>query len=132
MHPRAADIVLAAREWVGVAYRHQGRTRHGIDCIGLPLVVCWALGLYQGDSRQYPRRAIDDRLRDQVAAICTELAEPTPGCVLLFRWQSHVQHCAIYTGDTMIHSHLPNRRVVEHGYAGAWLRVTHSAWRLPA
>ena len=29
------EIVAAARDWVGVPYRHQGRTRNGIDCIGL-------------------------------------------------------------------------------------------------
>ena len=31
------EIVDAARNWVGVPYRHQGRTRNGIDCVGLLL-----------------------------------------------------------------------------------------------
>mgnify|MGYP000170962720 CR=1 FL=1 len=132
MHPRADEFVKVARTWAGVPYRHQGRTRHGVDCIGLPLVVWWEMGLCHGDYRQYPRRATDDRLRDLVATSCTDIPTPEPGCLLLFRWQRHVQHCAIYTGDTMIHAHLPNRRVVEHSYAGPWPRVTESAWRLPA
>ena len=29
-------VVAEARTWIGVKWRHQGRTREGVDCIGLP------------------------------------------------------------------------------------------------
>jgi cell wall-associated NlpC family hydrolase len=32
-------IVSAARSWLGVPWRHQGRTRQGVDCAGLVVLV---------------------------------------------------------------------------------------------
>lgn len=40
-----ADIVAEARTWIGVPFRHQGRSRDGVDCIGLPVCVRAALGI---------------------------------------------------------------------------------------
>ena len=37
-------IIKAARSWVGVKYRHQGRGRKGIDCVGLLIEVCKDVG----------------------------------------------------------------------------------------
>ena len=44
------DIVAAARGWLGVPWRHQGRSRAGVDCVGLVVVVCRSLGLSDHDS----------------------------------------------------------------------------------
>lgn len=126
-----ADVITAARGWLNVRYRHQGRTRHGVDCIGLVLVVCRELGLTDVEFRQYPRVARDDTLQQQIARHCTRIEAPEPGCVVLFRWGQHVQHCGIYTGDTLIHAMVRLKRVREHGYRGLWTRLAHSYWRLP-
>jgi cell wall-associated NlpC family hydrolase len=50
-----ADIVAAARGWIGVPWRHQGRSRAGVDCVGLIVVVCRELGLSDYDSTVYGR-----------------------------------------------------------------------------
>ena len=36
---RRRDIVAAARSWIGTPYRHQGRGRAGLDCVGLLVEV---------------------------------------------------------------------------------------------
>ena len=50
-----SDIVTAARGWLGVPWRHQGRNEHGVDCVGLLVVVARALGLSDYDSAAYGR-----------------------------------------------------------------------------
>lgn len=37
--PTAEEFVTAARELIGAPFQHQGRTKNGIDCVGL---VLWA------------------------------------------------------------------------------------------
>jgi cell wall-associated NlpC family hydrolase len=44
--PSAADIVAAARSYLGSQFRHQGRTRAGVDCAGLIICVAHDCGLY--------------------------------------------------------------------------------------
>ena len=46
-------IVAAARSWLGVPWRHQGRARQGIDCAGLVVLVGRGLGLTDYDTAAY-------------------------------------------------------------------------------
>ena len=39
------QIVAEARSWIGVPWRHQGRNRSGVDCVGLAIAVSRALGV---------------------------------------------------------------------------------------
>ena len=43
-------IVAAARTWLGVPWRHQGRTRQGVDCAGLVVLVGRGLGPAIGEN----------------------------------------------------------------------------------
>lgn len=53
----ADAIVAEARTWLGVPWRHQGRSRAGVDCAGLVVLVARALELADYDSTAYGRRA---------------------------------------------------------------------------
>ena len=53
----ADAIVAEARTWLGVPWRHQGRSRAGVDCAGLVVLVARALELADHDSTAYGRRA---------------------------------------------------------------------------
>lgn len=45
-----ADVVRAARDWIGTPYIHQHRAkRHGVDCVGLVIGVARELGLVAPD-----------------------------------------------------------------------------------
>ena len=35
----SAKIIEAARGWVGTKWRHQGRSKRGIDCVGLVIKI---------------------------------------------------------------------------------------------
>ena len=40
-----AQVVACSRSFIGVPFRHMGRDRMGLDCIGLPLAVMRELGI---------------------------------------------------------------------------------------
>lgn len=45
-----ADVVAAARDWIGTPYIHQHRMKgHGVDCVGLVIGVARELGLVAPD-----------------------------------------------------------------------------------
>lgn len=132
----AADLIATAREWVGVPWVHQGRSRTGIDCLGLLIVVGQAHGLIGPHERwtQYRRTPSGGEL---VAALDVRLersAELEPGCVMLIRGAVEPQHVAFCAGETMIHawSRAPKRpRVVHHRIDTRWRRLTVGTYRIP-
>jgi cell wall-associated NlpC family hydrolase len=126
------QIIAEARQWVGVPFRHQGRARSGIDCVGLPIVVGQALGvLSRGlDVANYGRLPSAE-LVERLTQHCSRLPAPVPGSLVAIAWTRTAAHVALCAGDTLIHAYESVGRVVEHGYRGRWLKLTHSAWALP-
>lgn len=132
---KASDFVALVRTFVGVKFRHQGRSRHGVDCAGL-FVAAMREGACLPAAFRDPEgygRLPSTELIAMVAKFCTPVASPEPACLVLLRWPLHADpsHLALCTGPTLIHAYAFARRVVEHGYRGAWLRDTHSLYRLP-
>ena len=131
-----ADVVTEARRWLGVPYVHQGRTRYGVDCIGLVICVRHAVEAWPAalrEVRNYARRPADALLVDRIAAHCQRIEAPEDGCVILVRWPNHAHatHTALYAGGHLIHAYQFAGRVVETGHRAHWLRDTDSYWRLP-
>ena len=125
-------IVEEARKWVGVPYLHQGRSRAGIDCVGLPIVVGQSLGLLpvRFEIANYGRLPAAELL-ERLTRYCKQIARPVPGCLVAVAWTKTAAHVAVCTGETLIHSYESVGRVIEHGYRGRWIRMTHSAWAMP-
>jgi cell wall-associated NlpC family hydrolase len=126
------QVVSEARGWVGVPFRHQGRDGHGIDCVGLPIVVGRALGIFPPafDTAVYGRLPTGE-LVDRVKAHCRPIPAAVPGSLIVIAWTKVAAHVAICAGETMIHAYESVGKVVEHGYRGRWIRMTHSVWALP-
>lgn len=127
-----ARVIDEARGWVGVPFRHQGRDYSGIDCVGLPIVVGQSLGLFDQrlDIANYgrlPTGELVERLREH----CRPIPKAVPGALVVIAWTKIAAHVAVFTGETLIHAYESVGRVVEHGYRGRWIRMTHSAWALP-
>ena len=62
-------IVAEARRWIGVRWRHQGRSRSGVDCIGLCLcAVEAATGTAFSAPATYSRRPAGSALQQALAA----------------------------------------------------------------
>jgi cell wall-associated NlpC family hydrolase len=120
---------------VGVPFRHQGRDRRGIDCVGLPIVVMQALGAIRPDfeATDYPRLPYRDQLLQGILRHCNPVPAPIPGCLVAIKWRRTLAHVAIYSNTgTLIHALQRNGAVVEHGFRGRWLsRLVVGSWALP-
>jgi cell wall-associated NlpC family hydrolase len=87
----------------GIPYHHQGSSRFGCDCIGLPLLASRELG-YDYSQLDRPDRlpdANDTVLLDTVASLCMETSEPEIGALILIQipeW-SYYRHCGIRIGE---------------------------------
>jgi cell wall-associated NlpC family hydrolase len=126
------DIIEAARTWKGVRWRHQGRNRLGVDCIGLLRVVADQLGLIPGVDFDGYGRMPDGRLRPELDKLLVRRVGPYQlGDVLLMRFEKEPQHVAIVTDKGIIHSAAQARKVVEHGMDAIWNSRVVAAYQWP-
>lgn len=114
------NIVAEARTWINVPWVHQGRTRSGIDCAGIPIKVAAALGISLYDTTTYPRRPNSIQfLRHFRKAECRrkQLRDKLPGDILLFKFDSFPCHSAIltlkYGAWHVLHAYALRKKVVE-------------------
>jgi len=136
--PQQRAIVTEARSYLGTRWLHQGRTRTGIDCIGLVIEVAKKVKGWGFDITNYPRQATDETMLD----LCHEYLEPVstaclqPGDVLVMAFY-HQRHAAvvgdypIYGEVSMIHAYAPARKVIEHRLDSLWMSRVIGAFRFP-
>lgn len=120
-------LVAHGRSFVGVRWRHRGRTReHGVDCLGL-LISCaqdfgFSFDLYDDDA-QYSMDPSGYMLVDRLSTEMIRLdswREAKAGDVVLMRWRNDIppQHVGLVTANSpadivCIHASRATRRVVE-------------------
>jgi cell wall-associated NlpC family hydrolase len=128
-------IVAQARIWLGVPWRHQGRSRAGIDCVGLVIQVAHALGISDYDHTTYGRRAqgqsFVEHFRSHMDGVT--IPDARPGDVLVFAEQAYPCHCGFLTEHLrhphLVHAHALRRKVIEEAYAGEWPAKVKFAFR---
>lgn len=118
-----AEIVTLAKSYLGVPWRHQGRTRHSIDCVGLVIAVGSELGLHDyPDDVRYSRISTGPELIkpfEQYMDRIRDLADLRPGDVVLMKDTLYPQHVGIMSSKTnVIHATVHKRRVVEEPLVG--------------
>lgn len=124
-------LVTAARQYLGVPFRHRGRTARGLDCVGLGWRAYADLGVVLPDLRQYGREPRDERLLKAIKAALGEpvgfgpTAELQPGDVPLFDYNDEPHHVGIvgwlaYGALSLIHADSIVGEVVEHRLDDAW------------
>jgi cell wall-associated NlpC family hydrolase len=135
-----AAIAQAARAWLGVRFAHQGRSREGVDCAGLVIVVARELGLVPAEFNVtgYSRRPDG---RSLLAHCRAHLAEVSPaaiaaGDVLAFRTETDPQHLALAAdyfagGLALVHAYAPARKVTENRLDEGWRSLLVAAFRFP-
>lgn len=132
------ELVTAARSYLGVKWRHRGRSVHGLDCAGLGMLAYRDCGVQLPDFVHYGREPHKDGL---VTCMTAALGDPLPsstplldGDVLVLRFDREPHHVAIvaaanYGGtDTfnIIHAEGHVGRVIEQRLTPDMLaRVTH-------
>lgn len=123
---RPNDAAAArARALIGTRFRPQGRSRHGLDCVGLAAA---ALGLGEA-RRDYGLRggdlaALEAGLGD---AGLRRVEAKMAGDVIVLRAGPGQLHLGVWTGDGLVHADAGLRRVVERPGAPPWPIV--SIWR---
>jgi cell wall-associated NlpC family hydrolase len=139
---KRADVIAAARSFIGTPFHHQGRAPGiGLDCVGV--VVC--AGRAAGDPCSWDHTNYG---RVQGAGLIFEEAskylvrsdpDPHPGDVLIFALDSRVslpQHSGILTeAGTFVHARFGTRRkigpVEEREYSPTWRSRTFATFRYP-
>lgn len=126
-----SDLVAAARAWVGVPFRHQGRTRAGVDCAGLFVAVARELGIdVPFDRTDYPWEP-DEALHRTLEGHFERVQARRPGDILLLHFGGAPRHMALWTGGSIIHAYAPLDKVVEHRIDRRWERRIVAAYRVP-
>lgn len=135
-------LVEAARAYIGVRFRHRGRTSRGLDCAGLVWAAYNDLGVTLPDFRLYGPEPHQDGLTRHVAAALGAVvaAAPVsagqlqPGDVIILRFEREPHHVGIvgehnYGGTgalTLIHADGMEGRVLEQRLTpDAVTRITH-------
>lgn len=128
------DVVDEARKWIGTPWRHHGRNKFGIDCVGLGVVVVRALNITQYDSLDYgrtPTPGLLDHLRHVADEI--PIADIEPGDFITIQDSAYPFHVAFvsekYGVPHIIHAHARRRTVVEEPYVNEWPGLTTHAFR---
>jgi cell wall-associated NlpC family hydrolase len=131
------DIITVARRWMGVPFVHQGRSRTGVDCLGLLMMVAEELGLQGRDGAlltthdccEYGKVPDGVRLQSRLQRVLYPRVGDAvqQADVVLCRIDAMPQHVAIignyvYGGLSIIHAYAPARKVVEHPLDAYWQR----------
>ncbi len=132
-------FIAEARTYVSqsVRFRHQGRSRRGVDCAGLLLVSMTAIGRPITDLDAYGREPMGDGLRGMMVA---NLGEPVPrdsmrpGDMVLMRFQGEPKHVGLigdhpHGGLSLIHTFAQVKKVVEHRIDAEWDSYIIEVWR---
>lgn len=134
-----SDVAAKARELIGAPYLHQGRSRNGIDCVGVPIWTMQQLGTLPRELTQanYGRLS-NGELIAACRMFCTPLDADELGCLIVIRWPGERQagHVAVRTQlpdgrPGMLHAYRNHGGVREHGYQAKWPQWTNGLFRLP-
>jgi cell wall-associated NlpC family hydrolase len=130
----APALIENARSWAGVRFLHQGRSRHGADCLGYIAAMLSELGsdtFLQELPHNYARSP-QSLLIEGLTRLCRQIPLQ-PAALILFQWPHtpDASHAAVYTGTTMIHAYQSLGKVVEHGFRGPWAKRAVSYWAMP-
>ncbi len=134
----AEQAVAEARSYKGVPWRHRGRSRRGIDCIGLVVLALAAGGFMMRDRTNYGREPWRDGLQREMREHFGEpVSDWQPGDVALMRWDntpepSHVALIGAHPlgGLSLIHSYShATGGVCENGIDAVWQKRIVEVYR---
>lgn len=130
-------LITAARSYSGVRFLHAGRSRQGLDCVGLLIVAARDAGLLSDyDHRDYGQVINPDILRAEIERFCLPIAaeQMQAGDVLLFAIAGSAQHVGLCaqagsSGARVLHAYQSAGKVVEHALDGRWQRRLVAVYR---
>jgi cell wall-associated NlpC family hydrolase len=140
------QLIEAARKYTGIRWRHQGRSRMGMDCVGLLVLAGQDVGLPIKDFKAYARRSNgDDLIQAFYDNGCVRVAVNgmIPGDVLVLSDKIFPHHVALFTGTmplgsikvpSLIHARMEQNGkgvVREERMTDELMRDIHYVFRVP-
>ena len=131
-----SHIVSTARGYIGTPFHHQGRSVHGMDCVGLLVCIARDLGINVRDNTTYPRIPDPAELLAGLERNGLRRLESGkdagPGDVVVF-WcrpkSREAHHVAVLTEEgTLVHALSELGRVMETPYDERWQAQTLFAY----
>lgn len=130
-------IVEEARSWLGVPFVHQGRSRRGVDCAGLVIVVGRAVGGFPPDwdfrnyqRQEHPRQMI--RLMDEHLSRRTDGEPERVGDIVVIHPKGSTSwHMGIVVGSTVINAWSRAGEVVESPLTAEWVYRRRAVYSYP-
>ena len=128
------NVLAEARSYIGVKWRHRGRSRFGIDCLGLVVKALEAGGVAMRDRIDYGRTPHLDGLEREMVEHFGAPVDDMQSCdVVLMAWEggepSHIGLIADGPdGLHLIHSY-SEISVTEHCIDDAWMRRIVKVYR---
>lgn len=126
-------IIQQARRYIGIPWRHQGRTPTGVDCVGLLFLVVKDVTGANIEFLNYSRWPHPELLRANLKKflIVIRKDELEPGDIVLMRSGGVVCHVGFYGDGTLIHANLFEQKVVEHRLDSQWEKSVVGCYRVP-
>lgn len=142
------DIVAEARKWLGTPFKAKGRLLgHGLDCVGLPLMVAEGLGLQDRHGQPlngacystYSDQPVGTYVHDMCLKhlVAKPVREMKPGDILTLNVSTAPCHVAIVSEDhkkrlSIIHAYSGGpAKVVEHLIDIKWRRRIAGCFSFP-
>lgn len=132
------DIIKQARTYLGVPWKHQGRSKNGVDCVGFLVLSFKSIGVpvidLKGYSRQPDGKKLKQILDEQPSLNLVNNIQI--GDILLLRIRHDPQHVALVTDSKtsefgMIHAYNGGeKKVIEHDLADYWKRKIVAIYRI--
>lgn len=138
-----ADIAKVASSFEGVPYRHQGRSRNGVDCAGLIIMTAWEAGVLDAtwDFRAYRREPSGQEMHQLLQELAVrDLKGPRLGNIVMMseispRYPHHlgvlVQPLSPGRELGLVHAHATSRKVIVHDYEEFWRSKSLRFWDFP-
>ena len=125
------QFIEEARKFIGIKWRHQGRSIKGLDCVGLFEMTGRQLGYDITLPTNYDRSPNPVDLEAGLEQYCFRIdpSKRLQGDLAVIRFDNQRTHLIMFTDAGVIHSSAQSRRVVEHCLDDEWVRRIVSVWR---
>lgn len=141
MDSKVNNLISECRTYLNVPWRHQGRSRRGVDCVGFLLLSLKSIGVDMLEIKGYSRHPDGVELKKVMDRQPNmRMLQPSDkmkvGDIVLFRIRREPQHVALIVPSStsdfgMIHSYNGGeRKVIEHDFVDYWKHKIVSTYRL--
>lgn len=133
------ELISNCREYLGVPWQHQGRSKRGVDCVGFILIGLKNIGIHMLEIKGYSRKPDGVALKaimDKQPNLHRVFPPYKRGDIALFKIKRDPQHVALLTESItadlgMIHSYNGgSKMVVEHDFADYWKNKVVAVYRI--